>query len=206
MHIKGCHFPPYIIVPPPSIIQDKNKRGGFKIRTLWWRLLTLRFWQRGSSTCWILPVNEGRASLWLARRFAWLFVTAMCHPRSLALSKSPGFKAAQPDRGLGIGSAPGNNEHPKHVAQRPLWIHPLFQLFYVLLCWRFLIPGSFTQIHTASSIFTVSLFALYGHIKITLIISLYLHHSQHSLFVLLSFLQLSHHLCWHQIKTATVYG
>lgn len=53
----------------------------------------------------------------------WAFCLALCYghvspQEPAALSKSHGFKPAQAD--LRIGPAPGNKEHPKHLAQRPL--------------------------------------------------------------------------------------
>lgn len=96
------------------------------------------------------------------------FCLALCYGHvspwePAALSKSPGFKAAQSDQGLGIGPVPRNKEHPKHLAQRTsdsisLFYNPSLTLSFSclslsltwpvsLLC---LIPGSVTELHTAS--------------------------------------------------------
>ena len=93
------------------------------------------------------------------------FCLALCYdhvsPWELAaLSKSPGFKAAQLDQGLGIGPVPGNKEHPKHLVQRPSdFISHTISLSVVVylglsLTWpdslRFLIPGSLTELYGES--------------------------------------------------------
>lgn len=85
-----------------------------------------------------------------------------------ALSKSPGFKAAPPDHGAGIGPVPGNKEHPKHLAQDPSdsvslfhYTNPSLSLscfiyICVSLAWpvsfHFSIPRSVTQLYAALSL------------------------------------------------------
>lgn len=67
-----------------------------------------------------------------------------------ARSKSPGFKAAQPNQGAKIGPVPGSKEHLKHPAQRappasrPLSLS-LSQLFYLVVSlWLVQVCSDFT--------------------------------------------------------------
>lgn len=72
-------------------------------------------------------------------RVTWrAFCPALCYGHvspwePAGLCKSPGLKAAQPDRGVRIGPAPGRKERRKHPAQSPLCLHHSLPPFYCRL-------------------------------------------------------------------------